>query len=95
MPTAPHAAIASGAAAVAVPEVPFDEAACMEKIRRLREDGKRSFLVIVSEGVETKEQLEFLQSVNCDMIQGYLFDKPLSTYDFEQRLKNKDYPIHK
>lgn len=47
-----NTAMALGAVAAVIPEVPFDEAACMEKIRRLRADGKRSFLVIVSEGVE-------------------------------------------
>jgi len=47
-----NTAMALGAVACVIPECPFDEAACMEKIRRLREDGKRSFLVIVSEGVE-------------------------------------------
>ena len=47
-----NTAIALGAVAVAIPEMPFDADACIEKIRRLRADGKRSFLVIVSEGVE-------------------------------------------
>ena len=47
-----NTAMALGAVAVVIPEVAFDEEACMEKIRRLRADGKRSFLVIVSEGVE-------------------------------------------
>ena len=46
-----YAAIASGAVAVAVPEVPFDEAAAIEKIRKLRASGKRSMIVVVSEGV--------------------------------------------
>ncbi len=46
-----YAAIAVGAVAVAVPEVPFDEAACMERIRTLRAAGKRSMIVVVSEGV--------------------------------------------
>ena len=44
--------IALGAVAVVIPEMPFDADATIEKIRHLREDGKRSFLVIVSEGVE-------------------------------------------
>lgn len=30
-----------------------------------------------AEGVETKTQLEFLRSLKCDEIQGYLFSKPL------------------
>ena len=46
-----YAAIASGSAAVAVPEVPFDEAAAIERIRALRASGKRGMTVVVSEGM--------------------------------------------
>lgn len=46
-----NAAMASGAVAVAIPEIPFDEEAALEKIRKLRCDGKRSMIVVVSEGV--------------------------------------------
>lgn len=46
-----YAAIASGAVAVAIPEVPFDEAGAIEKIRRLRKEGKRGMIVVVSEGM--------------------------------------------
>ncbi len=38
-------------------------------------------LKVVAEGVETKEQLEFLRAMNCDYIQGYYFSKPLSYED--------------
>lgn len=34
-------------------------------------------LEAIAEGVETFAQLEFLRSVNCDGVQGYLFSKPL------------------
>ncbi|MCR5666202.1 MAG: GGDEF domain-containing phosphodiesterase [Eubacterium sp.] len=30
----------------------------------------------LAEGVETKEQLEFLKEIDCQMVQGYLFHKP-------------------
>ena len=36
---------------------------------------------VVAEGVETKEQLDRLTQFNCDLIQGYYFDKPLTYKD--------------
>ncbi len=44
-------AIASGAIAVAIPEIPFDEKVALERIKTAREQGKRGMVVIVSEGV--------------------------------------------
>ncbi|WP_343208754.1 EAL domain-containing protein [Anaerolentibacter hominis] len=38
----------------------------------------------VAEGVETNEQLEILAGQKCDMIQGFLIDKPLLTEEFEK-----------
>ena len=35
-------------------------------------------LTIVSEGVETKEQLKILMELGCDRIQGYIFSQPLA-----------------
>ncbi len=37
---------------------------------------------VIAEGVEYKEQLQFLQSVGCDMIQGYYFYKPMPEEEF-------------
>ena len=44
-------AIASGAIAVAIPEMPFDEKEALERIKTARANGKRGMVVIVSEGV--------------------------------------------
>ncbi len=41
----------------------------------------------VFEGVETKEQRDFLKSINCDVIQGYFYSKPLVEKDFLEFLK--------
>ena len=37
---------------------------------------------VVAESVETQEQLEFLRRHQCDLIQGYLYSKPLPTAEF-------------
>ena len=36
---------------------------------------------VIAEGVETKEQLAYLQSIHCDTIQGYYFSRPLPETD--------------
>ena len=46
---------------------------------------------VITEGVESWEQVEFLKSVNINMVQGFLFDRPLPTEDFEQRLRKRVY----
>lgn len=38
----------------------------------------------VAEGIETEEQLELLQKTDCQMVQGYVFSKPLCVEAFEQ-----------
>lgn len=43
----------------------------------------------VAEGIETAEQVAFLKSVNCNMIQGYFFYRPLPEDKFEEILKKE------
>jgi EAL domain-containing protein (putative c-di-GMP-specific phosphodiesterase class I) len=43
-------------------------------------------LEVVAEGVETAEQLSFLQSRQCDRIQGYYFSAPLTAAEMEPYL---------
>jgi EAL domain-containing protein (putative c-di-GMP-specific phosphodiesterase class I) len=44
-------------------------------------------LQVVAEGVETMEQMEFLRSLQCESMQGFLFYKPLSLEAFKALLK--------
>ncbi|MCR4790035.1 MAG: EAL domain-containing protein, partial [Treponemataceae bacterium] len=39
---------------------------------------------VVCEGVETREQLDFLKEIGSDFVQGYFFSKPVSCNDFEK-----------
>ena len=43
----------------------------------------------IAEGIETTEQLEYLRQMNCDIVQGYVFSKPLPVEAFEQWQKNR------
>ena len=43
----------------------------------------------IAEGIENSEQLDFLRMLHCDMIQGYIFSKPLSVPDFEMWRHNR------
>lgn len=48
--------------------------------------GHKIGLTIVAEGVETTDQLKYLENNKCDMIQGYLFSKPLPPEDISKLL---------
>ena len=50
-----NSGIASGAVAIAIPEVPFDIDAAIEKIKSVKASGKRGMIVVVSEGVKTPD----------------------------------------
>ena len=52
-------------------------------VNLIRQLGKKT----IAEGVETTEQLDYLREVGCDIVQGYVFDKPLPKAEFEQRLE--------
>jgi diguanylate cyclase (GGDEF)-like protein/PAS domain S-box-containing protein len=43
-------------------------------------------LNVIAEGVETREQLQYLAALECDLVQGFLFSKPLSVKAFEELL---------
>jgi diguanylate cyclase (GGDEF)-like protein/PAS domain S-box-containing protein len=43
-------------------------------------------LTVVAEGVETKEQLQYLSALECDVVQGFLFSKALPAKAFEELL---------
>lgn len=45
---------------------------------------KRLDKITLAEGVENKDQYEILKSIGCDMVQGFLFYKPMP----KEKVKN-------
>ncbi|MBE6876865.1 MAG: EAL domain-containing protein [Ruminococcus sp.] len=46
---------------------------------------------IIAEGVETIEQADYMKSIGCSYIQGYLFSKPVTEDEFIEKLKRTDH----
>lgn len=42
----------------------------------------------IAEGVETKEQVEFLKGIGCKYVQGFYYSKPLPVGEFEKLISN-------
>ena len=58
-------------------------------VRSVIDLAKQLSLKTVVEGVETKEQFEFLRDCGCDMIQGYYFSKPVDAAEYERLLSEQ------
>ena len=63
----------------------FEDEAIVKTIIEL---GEGLGLKIIAEGIEKKEQEEFLKKEGCYIIQGYLYSKPLSKKDIISFIKN-------
>ena len=49
--------------------------------------GQSLNLMVIAEGVETKEQFELLRSMNCPVIQGYYFSRPIPADEIADWMK--------
>ena len=57
-------------------------------VRTIINMGQNLKLKVVAEGIETQEQLVFLQAAGCDEGQGYYFRRPVTGYQFAKLLKS-------
>ena len=66
----------------------FDDATDVERGITLIRDtialAKHLDMKVVAEGIETREQVEFLMGTRCDLIQGFYFAKPMPVEEFEK-----------
>lgn len=46
-------------------------------------------LKVIAEGVEGKEQVDFLVQQHCDILQGYYFSRPVAAIEFEKLLNSR------
>lgn len=51
--------------------------------------GQQMGLHVTAEGVETQIQLEFLQNMKCDDVQGFYFSKPVPQKQYEQMIQEE------
>ena len=56
-------------------------------VKTIIDMGKNFKLNIIAEGVETKEQRDFLKSNDCDLAQGYYFNKPMPFDELLEKCK--------
>jgi len=68
--------------------VNFEDAAIVKSIVTLAHSLK---FAVIAEGVETKEQFDFLKDIDCDEIQGYLFSPPVSVDEFTNLLSHNKF----
>ena len=45
---------------------------------------RRLNIRVVAEGIETQEQVEFLKEAGCDLVQGFIYYKPMPVKEFEK-----------
>lgn len=50
---------------------------------------------VVAEGVENRQQMEYLKNMSCMVVQGFLFDRPMPKPAFEEKLKAGRYELDK
>jgi EAL domain-containing protein (putative c-di-GMP-specific phosphodiesterase class I) len=58
-------------------------------VQAMIELGRSLGLLVVAEGIETPDQLDYLRTIGCQQGQGYLFARPLGAPELERFLREK------
>lgn len=57
-------------------------------VRSIVKTFKDNSMQIIFEGIETEEQVDFVKSLGCRIVQGYYYSKPLPLCEFEEKYLN-------
>jgi EAL domain-containing protein (putative c-di-GMP-specific phosphodiesterase class I) len=60
---------------------------CEAVVRAVLEIGRALDVSVVAEGVETPEQAELLREYGCELVQGFLFARPVDEAELERTLR--------
>ena len=74
-----------------VSDIPGDKDACAI-INTIITMAKHLNLNIIAEGIESIEQVQYLEQNGCHNFQGFYFHRPVPTSDFQRLLSDRDYP---
>ncbi|HEY2628030.1 MAG TPA: EAL domain-containing protein [Usitatibacter sp.] len=71
----------------------LDDGATKHLVRVIVAIGQELGLDVVAEGVETERDLEDLRSLGCNILQGYLFCRPLAKEPFAEWMRRADFSL--
>ncbi len=46
---------------------------------------------VIAEGVETRQQADFLRTIGCNYVQGYYYSRPIPLQDYEELIEHEEY----
>ena len=67
-----------------IKELPSDRGNAEQLVKAIVSLGQSLNMALVAEGVETKAQADYLSGLGCEVVQGFLFGKPVPRASFEQ-----------
>ncbi|MBC7699193.1 bifunctional diguanylate cyclase/phosphodiesterase [Aquabacterium sp.] len=67
-----------------IKELPSDRGNAEQLVKAIVSLGQSLNMALVAEGVETQAQADYLSGLGCEVVQGFLFGKPVSRSSFEQ-----------
>ncbi|RZI82835.1 MAG: bifunctional diguanylate cyclase/phosphodiesterase [Rubrivivax sp.] len=67
-----------------IKELPSDKGNAEQLVKAIVSLGQSLNMALVAEGVETKEQADYLSGLGCEVVQGFLYGRPVTQSAFEQ-----------